>query len=114
MKCEKGYILLDCYNKWVLFVYGMKKWLEEKLNFLIGLWKIFNDDIKIVYVFFDEEYDLVLDFEFFLVENEVVGEDDKNVDVYNGVGYRLKLKWLFDFNMIIEKVIELYIIYFFF
>lgn len=89
--CEKGYILLDCYSKWVFFVYGMKKWLEEKLNFLIGLWKIFNDYIKIVYVFFDEEYDLVLDFEFFLLENEVEGEDDENVDVYNGVGYRLKL-----------------------
>lgn len=72
----------DRHNKWVLSVYGMKKWSEEKLNPMIGLRKIPND----------EEHDLASDFESFLVENEAEGEDDKNVDVYNGVGHRLKLK----------------------
>lgn len=91
-KCEKGHTLSDRHNKWVLSVYGMKKWSEEKLNPLIGLRKIPNDDTKIVHVSPDEEHDLASDFESFLVENEAEGEDDKNVDVYNGVGHRLKLK----------------------
>lgn len=89
--CEKGHTLSDRHSKWVLSVYGMKKWSEEKLNPLIGLRKIPNDHTKIVHVSPDEEHDLASDFESFLLENEAEGEDDENVDVYNGVGHRLKL-----------------------
>lgn len=87
--CEKGHTLSDRHNQWVLSVYGMKKWPEQKLKPLIGLRKLPNDDTKTVSP--DEEHDLASDFESFLVMDEAEKEDDDNVDVYNGEGHRLKL-----------------------
>lgn len=87
--CKKGHTLLDRHNQWVISVYGMKKWTEQKLKPLIGLRKIPNNDTKTVSP--DEEHNLASDFESFLVMDEARKEDDDNVDVYTGVGHRLQL-----------------------